>query len=124
MEDMNKRETFYDIKSFYNRKAKLKASYKGMRYQVEQAEFKPGQEQKDNGAATRKLRAYVWPGPFCFEKTPDRYKQSEEFEYSEDGLDAAYKWVCGCYMEQKERWEYALKFPLGMAKEMGINSHV
>ncbi len=111
MEDMNKRETFYDIKSFYNRKAKLKASCKGMRYQVEQV---------DSGDAGKKLRAYVWPEPFCFEKTPDVYKQSEEFEYSEDGLDAAYKWVCGCYMEQKDRWGYAAKFPLDMAKKMGL----
>ena len=37
MENMNSRSSFYDIKSFYNKNARLKASYKGMRYQVEQA---------------------------------------------------------------------------------------
>ena len=52
---MNSRKSFYDIKSFYNKKAKLKASYKGMRYQI---------EQEDNGEDGKKLRVYIWPEPF------------------------------------------------------------
>lgn len=115
MENMNSRSSFYDIKSFYNKNAKLKASYNGMRYQVEQA----AGEQEDGGS-DKKLKAYVWPEPFCFEKTPDKYKQTMEFGYSEEGLDAAYKWVCGCYMENQEKWEHAMKFPLDAAKEMGL----
>lgn len=86
MENMNSRSSFYDIKSFYNKNAKLKASYNGMRYQVEQA----AGEQED-GSSDKKLKVYVWPEPFCFEKTPDKYKQTMEFGYSEEGLDAAYK---------------------------------
>ena len=31
---MNKRQSFYDVSSFYNKKAVLKCSFKGMRYQV------------------------------------------------------------------------------------------
>lgn len=114
---MNSRSSFYDVKSFYDKKAQLKASYKGMRYQVEQAEDKAGQE---DGKTVRKLRAYVWPEPFCFEKTPGKFKESCDFEYSEDGLDQAYKWICTCYDENLEKWEYAMNFPLDMAKEMGI----
>lgn len=114
MENMNSRNSFYDIKSFYNRNASLKASYKGMRYQVEQAAG-----QKD-GSSGKKLKAYVWPEPFCFEKTPDQYKQAMEFEYSEEGLDAAYKWICTCYMDSRGKWEHAMKFPLDSAKEMGL----
>ena len=29
---------------------------------------------------------------FCYEKTPDSYKISNEFSYDEDGLDQAYNW--------------------------------
>ena len=119
MENMNSRDSFYDINSFYNKKARLKASYKGMRHQVEQVELKSEMEHEDS-STIKKLRVYVWPGPFCFEKTPDSFKQSEEFEYSEDGLNKAYKWVCGCYMDNQAKWEHAMKFPLDSAKEMGI----
>lgn len=115
MENMNSRSSFYDIKSFYNKNARLKASYKGMRYQVEQVAIEHG-----DGSTVKKLKAYVWPEPFCFEKTPDQYKQSAEFEYNEEGLDAAYKWVCACYKDNQGKWEHAMKFPLDSAREMGL----
>lgn len=108
---MNSRKSFYDIKSFYNKKAKPKASYKGMRYQI---------EQEDNGEDGKKLRVYIWPEPFCYEKTPDSYKISNEFSYDEDGLDQAYNWVCECYASETEKWGHAMKFPLEQAKEMGV----
>ena len=108
---MNSRKSFYDIKSFYNKKAKLKASYKGMRYQI---------EQEDNGEDGKKLRVYIWREPFCYEKTPDSYKISNEFSYDEDGLDQAYNWVCECYASETEKWGHAMKFPLEQAKEMGV----
>ena len=34
-EEMNTRQSFYDVSSFYNKKAVLKCSFKGMRYQVQ-----------------------------------------------------------------------------------------
>jgi len=108
---MNDRKSFYDIKSFYNKKAKLKASFKGMRYQVEQAE---------SGDGGKKLRVSIWPEPFCYEKTPGNFIITNEFEYSEPGLDNAYEWVCGCYKKDTARWEHAMECPLDVAKEMGI----
>lgn len=108
---MNSRKSFYDIKSFYNKKAKLKAGFKGMRYQVEQTGDSDG---------VMHLKASVWPEPFCYEKTPDRYKLSQEFAYNESGLDDAYNWICTCYENDTRRWEHALKFPLDSAREMGI----
>lgn len=114
---MNNRNSFYDIKSFYDKGALLKASYRGMRYQVERAEDEAGQE---GGVAVKKLRVYVWPEPFCFEKTPGRFKESCDFEYSENGLFEAYKWVCACYDANQEKWEHAMDFPLESAKEMGL----
>lgn len=108
---MNSRKSFYDVNSFYNRKAKLKASFEGMRYQVE------GIEDEENG---KRLRVSIWSEPFCFEKTPDEYKKVKEFNYDEAGLDAAYEWVCENYDNDKKRWEHAKRFPLDVAGEMGL----
>ena len=58
---MNKRQSFYDVSSFYNKKAVLKCSFKGMRYQV------AGISKDDD---VKVLQADVWPEPFCYEKTP------------------------------------------------------
>lgn len=98
---MNSRKSLYDIKSFYNKKAVLKASFQGMRYQVEQV---ASEEEK-------KLRVTVWPEPFCFEKTPKKQKEVEEFDYSEEGLDTLYEWLCQKYETEKTRWEYARDNP-------------
>jgi len=100
--DMNARKSLYDIKSFYNKKAVLKASYEGMRYQIEQAG--EGEE--------RYLLVTVWPEPFCFEKTAEDRKQKNQFTYSEQGLDEAYEWLCSIYEEDRAHWEHARDFPL------------
>lgn len=86
--DVNSRKSLYDIESFYNKKAKLKASFKGMRYQIEQS--------LDNDG-NKKLCVCVWPEPFCYEKTPADLKVIEKFEYTEYGLDLAYEWLCAYY---------------------------
>ena len=99
---MNSRKSLYDVASFYDKKAKLKASYGGMRYQIEQVE--EGEE--------KKLRATVWPEPFCYEKTPEKKKETKLFVYTEEGLDEAYQWLCEKYQEEKPRWEHARDFPL------------
>lgn len=93
---MNKRSTLYDIKSFYNKKAVLKASFQGMRYQVEQHTEKENEE--------KMLRATVWPEPFCFEKTPEEKKMVQDFSYSEEGLNQVYEWLCHTYEERQEEW--------------------
>lgn len=99
---MNTRKSLYDVKSFYSKKAVLKASFEGMRYQVEQAE--------EDGE--KYLRATIWPEPFCFEKTAEEKKQFQQFTYSEEGLDEVYQWLCDKYEEEMERWEHARDFPL------------
>ena len=40
-----------------------------------------------------KLEAYVYPGPFSFEKTPEEDKQKAEFEFSDQGYDEATDWM-------------------------------
>ena len=49
---MNNRKSFYDVSSFYNKKAILKCSFKGMRYQVQ------GVSKEDD---EKVLQADVWP---------------------------------------------------------------
>lgn len=99
---MNARKSLYDIKSFYNKKAVLKASYEGMRYQVQQ--ITEDEEQK--------LRAVVWPEPFCFEKTAEEKKETAFFPYDEAGLDAAYDWLVDQYETREEYWQHAKEHPL------------
>lgn len=108
---MNTRQSLYDIKSFYDKKAKLKASFKGMRYQVEQAADDEG---------NKKLCACVWPEPFCYEKTSDEFKITKEFEYNEHGLDLAYEWICVCYDNDTSRWEEALNSPITSKERQNV----
>ena len=107
---MNNRKSFYDISSFYDKKGILSASFQGMRYRVEQ--FSGNED-------TNTLRASVWPEPFAFDKTPEEYKIYREFPYEESGLDDAYKWICNCYEERTEEWEFAAKKPMEQAEKMG-----
>ena len=102
---MNSRKSIYDIKSFFNKKAVFKASFQGMRYQLEQYKD-PEQEE-----AEPVLRVTIWPEPFCFEKTPDKKKTVKEFVYTEDGLDEAYDRLCQIYDERIEEWTEARDNP-------------
>lgn len=49
--------------------------------------------EKQNGEDGKHLRAMVWPGPYCCEKTLDEKKRSEVFPLTEEGLDLAVKWM-------------------------------
>ena len=102
---MNSRKSIYDIKSFYNKKAVLKASFQGMRYQLRQYKD-PEQEE-----AAPVLRVTIWPEPFCFEKTSDEKKTVKDFVYTEDGLDEAYDWICQNYDDRITEWNEARDNP-------------
>lgn len=99
---MNTRKSLYDVKSFYSKKAVLKASFQGMRYQVEQVE--DGEE--------RRLKATVWPEPFCYEKAGPESMESRTFVCTEEGLDEVYQWLCTEYEERRPYWEHARDYPL------------
>lgn len=99
---MNSRKSLYDVNSFYKKWAVLKASFEGMRYQVERV----GNDEECH------LKASVWPEPFCYEKTAEDEIEAKEFVYSEDGLDEVYNWLCSKYEEEQLRWEHARDFPL------------
>lgn len=73
----------------------------GLRYRIgreplENIFFTP--EKKAEGT----LRATVYPGKLCYEKTPEEQKLIKDFEFSEEGLIQAIAWI----NEQKESGDY------------------
>lgn len=41
------------------------------------------------------LAAVVWPGPNCYDKTPEDAKTTERFPFTEEGLLKAQEWMNG-----------------------------
>jgi hypothetical protein len=68
-------------------------SHKGMRYRLareplEMVKFTPPDKR---GPAT--LMASVWPEPYSYADTEKSLIASENFEVSQEGLEAAVKWI-------------------------------
>ena len=68
-------------------------SYKGMRYRLareplENVKFIPVDKR---GPAT--LMATVWPEPYSYGMTDKKLMTSENFEISQEGFEAAVKWI-------------------------------
>jgi hypothetical protein len=70
------------------KKEDFTGSHKGMRFMLHQAKV-----EKEDGTEDKKLQVYIWSEPFGFAATPDDEKQSELFEFSEDGLAKAIEWM-------------------------------
>ena len=75
------------------KKEDLTGSYKGMRYLM---------KRKDEMLIT-----YIWPEPFCFNKTEEALITSKEFELSTEGKDAAIAWLNEQYETRKPYWDQA-----------------
>ena len=70
---------------YYAKKAVFTGSDGNKNYRVEQ--YIP-EESED-----KLLKATVWPGPFCFDKTPDDKKQANTAPFSEEGLLQLVDWM-------------------------------
>ena len=46
-----------------------------------------------------KLEAYLYPGPFSFDATPDEKKLKAEFEFGKEGYEEAVAWMNGHFSE-------------------------
>lgn len=66
----------------------LDRCYRLAREPLENVRFKSAAERE--GAV---LRASVWKGPFCFDKTPEEMKEYRDFAYTEEGLSEAVGWI-------------------------------
>ena len=69
------------------KKEHFSGSSQGMRYRLE----KEGEE----------IRATVFPGPWCYEKTPREVMETEQFPFTEEGLSQAVAWLNEKYEEKK-----------------------
>lgn len=88
--DIHKFSYFHYGEAFYG-------SYRGMRYRIgiepmENVFFLPQEEKEQH-----KLKAYAWAEPYGFAATED--KLSEEFPYSEEGVQAAVAWLNEQYLK-------------------------
>lgn len=77
----------------YIKKENLTGSYQGMRYMFTKQE--------------EGLVVYIWPEPYCFEKTADEKKTSKVFEFSEEGKLSAIDWMNEEYENRKPEWNNA-----------------
>ena len=102
---------FYKLRPF-------KGSDKGIRYMIQKdvVEIEPegekDQTEEDAPKETKTvLTAFIWPEPFCFEKTPEEQKTKQAFSFDEEGLDQAYDWICKQYEDRKDQWQQYHKHP-------------
>lgn len=105
---MNSRKSIYDTSTFYITGTIHKASYRGMRYMI-----KPEVKKVDGVMKGISLEAYVWPEPFCFEKTDEDKIIYRKWGFSEKDLDEIYDWICENYEKYKDQWEKVYNDPLG-----------
>ncbi len=83
--------------NYYNyKKSVFSGSLGTMRYRIEKKSVE-GEEPV--------LEVVLYPGPYCFEKTPDEVKQTERFPFSEEGLQAVANYLNAQYEEQKALWD-------------------
>lgn len=78
---------------FY-KKTHFSGSYQGMHYRIKRIE----QDEKNI------LRATVFPGPYCFDVVSDEKKTAKDFDFSEDGIANACKWLNEQYAAAPDEW--------------------
>lgn len=81
----------------YLKKTEYTGCHQGMRYRLEGVTMDEG----------KRLKVTVWPEPFNFVTTPEEQKQSQLFDFEEDGVVDAISWMNNCLFEDKDKWEQA-----------------
>lgn len=74
------------------KKSEYTGCSQGMRYRIEKVEKEEG----------KVLKATVWPEPFNFLMTPDENKRSNEFSFSDDGVEDAVRWMNNVWFEERD----------------------
>lgn len=82
----------------YLKKTEFTGCHQGMRYRLEGVEGEDGE---------KKLRVSVWPEPFNFFSTPEETKESECFDFCEDGVVDAVAWMNDRLFLEKDKWDHA-----------------
>ena len=92
---MIERNSLYHVP--YYSKAAFTGSYLGMHYKLQK--IKGSESSEDSLCAT------VWPGPFCFDATPEEQKTSASFEFSNEGISAACDWLNEQYTKNEATYK-------------------
>ncbi|MDD2980403.1 MAG: hypothetical protein PHN80_10565 [Hespellia sp.] len=67
-------------------------SYQGMHYYMRS--FDKGET----------ISAFIYPGPWCFEKTPEEKMEKKDFPFSLEGLEELVAWLNQKYTQEEQRW--------------------
>lgn len=78
---------------FY-KKSPYTGSMDGMRFYIEKA--------TEN--ETDIFQVWIFPGPFCFEKTADSLKESKTFAFTEESIALIADWLNGQYSQRPDYW--------------------
>lgn len=81
----------------YLKKTEFTGCHQGMRYRLEKVE----------ADGEKRLKCTIWPEPFNFFTTPQEEKESELFDFEEDGVQDAVAWMNDRLFQEKERWDHA-----------------
>lgn len=50
------------------------------------------------------LHVWVYPEPWCFEKTSDDMKTAKDFPFTQEGLDDSLEWISQEFENRKNYW--------------------
>lgn len=78
---------------FY-KKTHYTGSMSGMRFYIE----------KVDENETSFFKVWIFPGPYCFEKTEDHLKESATFPFSEESLPLISDWLNSQYEKRISYW--------------------
>ena len=79
---------------FYQ-KSPYTGSINGMRYYIEKA--------SEN--ETDIFKAWIFPGPYCFEKTADECREYKTFAFTEESIPQIAQWLNAQYEERASYWK-------------------
>ena len=68
------------------KKSAYTGSYNGIRFKL----------QKKEQDEIIYLEVFVWPEPFCFDKTAEDKKHSTLFSFNNEGIEKARQWIMDC----------------------------
>ncbi|MDY5955931.1 MAG: hypothetical protein SPJ22_02130 [Frisingicoccus sp.] len=83
------------------KKEAFTGSYKGMRYRMAKKEVPLSENSEEKQTV---LSVFIWPQPFCFDKTEDSKKTEKLFDFSPEGIEEAVAWLNNMHISEKKRW--------------------
>lgn len=86
------KNTFFNLMHYEYGEAFF-GSYKGMRYRLAREPLENVKFVSIDKRGPATLMATVWPEPYSYGMTDKKLMTSENFEISEEGFEAAVKWI-------------------------------